>query len=103
MDNQHYLYSTAHFPGDENSYELDYFVAKFDPSDTRFPVAAYKNRVPLDNPKEIFFGTLLWLRRRAENQSEEQAMLAEILWDGCEERWESHQHDQIDKNLEPWQ
>lgn len=103
MDNQHYLYSTAHSPGDQNPRELDYFVAKFDPADTRFPVAAYKNRVPMENPKEIFFGTLLWLRRRAETQSEEQAMLAEMFWDACEERWESHQHDQIDKTLEPWQ
>lgn len=92
------LFAAIYFK-DRHSINLDFYVAKFDPADIVEPIEAYKNGEPI-KVSHIPVLAKLYLLRAVKNQTPEDAMLAEVQWDETVARWESHQHDQLDKTLE---
>ena len=79
----------------------DFYIAKYDAGgDMTLPLEAFKNGDPI-NPEELRVGVLLRLLRQARTQSELDARETKIKWDETVAEWESYQHDQLDKNIQP--
>lgn len=92
------LFSSIFFK-DRLNVDLDFYVAKFDNSDIVEPTEAFKNGEPVQ-VSQIPVLARLYLLRAVKNQTAENALLAEMQWEETVARWESHQHDQLDKTLE---
>jgi len=93
------LFSSIFFK-DRLNFDLDFYVAKFDSGDIVEPTEAFKNGEPVQ-VSQIPVLARLHLLRAVKNQTAENALLAEIQWDETVARWESYQHDQLDKNIQP--